>query len=263
MEKCGACTTPRREGNAGFSGVLRSWVGKRVNLGAAWRDILCHPQHSTDVSKERKPMPNTSASRSWAVWYDENQNRTWRSSTNGQWDANGATHRYVLCRDGLRLHRSVQPRDGCVNFIMLNPSVSGRRNSGDNDRTVGNCEELARYWGYRKLIVTNLFALISPEPENLLNCQDPVGPCNDHYLVRTATRASLRVAAWGEKYGAYRSQDVWFRNACAQEGQEGLELTILDFTKKYQPMHPRPLSKQSIRQFHISSLQCYPYPYPR
>lgn len=211
-------------------------------------------------------MQNTSASRSWAVWYDENRNRTWISQASSQgatshWNARGATHRYVLCRDGLQPCQGVQRRDGYVNFIMLNPSDSGKTNSGDNDPTVAQCEKLARYWGYRKLIVTNLFALISPEPENLPTSQDPVGPCNDHYLVERAMRASLCVAAWGEKYGAYHSQDVWFRNACAQEG---LELKILDFTKKYQPMHPGRLRKR-IRQRlqNVNSLQHYPYPYPR
>lgn len=203
-------------------------------------------------------MPNTSASRSWAVWYDGN--RTWISRTwTGHWNALGATHRYVLCRDGLQPCQNVQPSDGYVNFIMLNPSVSGQTNSSDNDPTVAECEKLARYWGYRKLIVTNLFALINPRPENLLNCQDPVGPCNDHYLVERAMRASLCVAAWGAKYGSYRSQDVWFRNACAQEG---LELKILDFTENYQPMHPRYLSTRNIqfrqRFQNINSLRPYP-----
>ena len=203
-------------------------------------------------------MPNTSASRSWAVWYDGN--RTWISrarsqGATGHWNALGATHRYVLCRDGLQPCQDVQPSDGYVNFIMLNPSVSGRRNSGYNDRSVAKCEKLARYWGYRKLIVTNLFALIDPKPENLPTSQDPVGPRNDHYLVRVAKPASLCVAAWGEKYGAYHDRSVWFRHAC---NQNKLVLKIFGRTKFCQPKHP---ARLGIQQFqNISSLPPYPYP---
>ena len=196
-------------------------------------------------------MPNTSASRSWAVWYDGNQNCTWISRTwIGHWNALGATHRYVLCRDGLQPYQRVQPRDGCVNFIMLNPSDSGKTNPLHNDNTVAKCEKFARRWGYRKLIVTNLFAFIASNPQNLFNCQDPVGPRSNKHLIKVARHASLRVAAWGEKYGAYCDRSVWFRHAC---DQSGLDLKILDRTKYSQPAHPLYLPFQI-------SLQPYPYP---
>ena len=197
-------------------------------------------------------MPSISASRSWAVWYDGN--RTWISRTwTGHWNANGATHRYVLCRDGLQPYQNVQPSDGYVNFVMLNPSDSGKTNPLHNDNTVAKCEKFARRWGYRKLIVTNLFALIDSEPKNLFNCQDPVGPRNNHHLVRVAKRASLRVAAWGwvaEGACVYLDRSAWFRHAC---NREDLDLEILDRTKYSQPAHPLYLPFQS-------SLQPYHYP---
>lgn len=201
-------------------------------------------------------MPNTSASRSWAVWY--NGNISWRSSVNGQWNANGATHRYVLCRDDLPPCQGARRRYGFVNFIMLNPSDSGKMDPLHNDGTVANCEKLARKWGYTKLIVTNLFALIDSTPENLLTHHDSVGLHNNKHLVKVARHASLRVAAWG--WGAkgacvYLDRSVWFRHVC---DQNRLDLKILGRTQFSQPKHPARLSIQRFQN--ISSLQGYPYP---
>ena len=68
------------------------------------------------------------------------------------------TWRYLLRRD-------LGDGAGTLNFVMLNPSTA---DAVRNDPTVARCVGFARRWGFRRLLVTNLFALRSPLPRALL-----------------------------------------------------------------------------------------------
>ncbi|WP_018079347.1 DUF1643 domain-containing protein [Thiobacillus denitrificans] len=81
-----------------------------------------------------------------------------------------------------------------ANFLMLNPSIA---DENQLDPTVTRCVDFARRWGYGGLYVTNLFALVSTDPNALYTAVDPVGKDNDRVIVQTARQAGLVVCAWG------------------------------------------------------------------
>jgi hypothetical protein len=95
--------------------------------------------------------------------------------------------RYALWRD-------VGSGSGSLVVVGLNPSTADER---VNDPTIRRCVAFARDWGYRKLIVLNLFAFRATKPDDLRKAADPVGPENDRWLRDLSQEASLTLAAWG------------------------------------------------------------------
>lgn len=123
-----------------------------------------------------------------------------------------------------------------MNFIMLNPSTADEVN---DDHTVRRCIGFAETWGYGGLIVTNLFAMRSPDPGMLKQVHDPIGPDNTDYLLKYALKCDRVVCAWGN-HGSYRGRDqsvvefLW--------GRHQVLLSYLLLTKSGQPSHPLRLS---------------------
>ncbi|WP_411964522.1 DUF1643 domain-containing protein [Haloferax sp. YSMS24] len=81
-----------------------------------------------------------------------------------------------------------------VAYVMCNPST-GRGTA--NDRTLDRCTTFARNEGYGSMVVGNLFALRSKDPNALRTADDPVGPENDRFLTALGNEATTIVAAWG------------------------------------------------------------------
>ncbi|MCA9242371.1 MAG: DUF1643 domain-containing protein [Phycisphaerales bacterium] len=79
-------------------------------------------------------------------------------------------------------------------FIGLNPSTADAER---NDPTVRRCIGFARDWGYAGLLVANIFAFRSTDPKGLTETANPVGPRNNHWIVRLHQRADITIAAWG------------------------------------------------------------------
>lgn len=77
-------------------------------------------------------------------------------------------------------------------FIGLNPSTA---NESKNDPTIRRVINFARDWGYGKIYMMNLFALVSPYPKYLIDCVDPVGE-NDSYLFDKCEGNDV-LFAWG------------------------------------------------------------------
>jgi hypothetical protein len=98
-------------------------------------------------------------------------------------------YRYVLVRD----FHSWKIDATCV-FVMLNPSTA---TADVSDPTVTRCEGYARQWGYRRLIVLNVFAYRATDPDELYEQADPVGPLNDRWIARIVRKAAVLVCAWG------------------------------------------------------------------
>jgi hypothetical protein len=95
-------------------------------------------------------------------------------------------HRYVL-----DIPLSAGP---AVAFCGCNPSKASRHQS---DATVRRWIGFARRWGYGRIIVVNLFALVSTDPDELAKAADPVGRDNDVWIRWATRRAQLLVACWG------------------------------------------------------------------
>jgi hypothetical protein len=127
-----------------------------------------------------------------------------------------------------RLRRCWDVTDPIVAFVMLNPSTADET---ADDPTVRRCIGYAKEWGYGTLLVGNLFALRTPNPDDLTDHPRPVGPQNDAWLRRIATEADRVVAAWGA------NGDIMGRGEVVAK-QLDSELHALDTTRDGHPVHP-------------------------
>lgn len=119
-------------------------------------------------------------------------------------------------------------------FVMLNPSTADAQ---ADDPTIRRCMGFARSWGYDGIEVVNLFALRSPDPEDLRDNMeagiDPVGPDNDRHLDEVAGRSAKLIAAWG----AHPFAKDRVRAFLALKGV-GSIVECLGTTKDGSPRHP-------------------------
>lgn len=89
--------------------------------------------------------------------------------------------------------------------IGLNPSTA---NAEDDDTTITNLCKLLQENGYGALIMTNLFGLISPNPDDLRACPDPIKD-NDKWLDAASQKADDIFFCWGSfKQAEYRVKKV-------------------------------------------------------
>lgn len=128
-------------------------------------------------------------------------------------------YRYVLWR----IWEPAKPR---VMFIGLNPSSA---NESTDDPTIRRVKAMAKNWGFGGVYMTNLFSYVSPYPEDLLTCIDPVFG-NDQWLGKISILCSDIIFAWGNfKEAQERAKQViaMFPNAKA-----------LHINKNGSPKHP-------------------------
>lgn len=81
-----------------------------------------------------------------------------------------------------------------VMFICLNPSTADEIN---NDPTLNRCISYSKSWNYGGVIITNLFAYRSTNPENLKYAKYPVGKKNDRWIKSFSKKSDKTVCAWG------------------------------------------------------------------
>ncbi|MBA4187570.1 MAG: hypothetical protein C0467_06080 [Planctomycetaceae bacterium] len=133
-------------------------------------------------------------------------------------------------------------------FCMLNPSTADGK---EDDSTIIRCVGFAKQWGYGSIVVVNLFAFRSTDPNGLKTAADPVGPENDSYILEHA-RGRTVIAAWGmtaitAKLGAIRLRPAAVEKILAGFGK----VRCLGLTKAGQPKHP-------LYQASDSPILCYP-----
>jgi len=92
------------------------------------------------------------------------------------------------------LRRSISMSPGTLCFVMLNPSTADET---QDDPTIRRCIGFATKWGFGQLLIVNIFALRSTDPEHLYGHVDPIGPENDDVLYRAFVESDQVVAAWG------------------------------------------------------------------
>lgn len=115
-------------------------------------------------------------------------------------------------------------------FVMLNPSTA---DENENDATVERCERRARRLGFGGVVVYNVFAFVSTDPDALKLTLDPVGPLNDSRLDAIPDLYPNRVVvcAWG-KHAGKRGRDV------ADKLAKHSPLYCLKVNKDGSPQHP-------------------------
>lgn len=131
-----------------------------------------------------------------------------------------------------RLHRKWVDDRPVLGWIMLNPATADETN---NDTTTSRCIKYADRWGFGKIVLGNLFALRSKDPEQLYEHDDPVGPKNDTWLHDIVDEVDQVVAAWGN----HGDLDYRGRRVAAMLD---VQLYALDVTQTGQPAHPSRLS---------------------
>ena len=131
-------------------------------------------------------------------------------------------------------------------FIGLNPSTADEQK---DDPTVRRCVRFARDWGYGGLIMTNIFGYRATNPTEMKVQEDPVGPDNDIWLVRSVLRAGRVICAWGN-HGEYAHRGQIVHNMLKK-----YFLECLGITRSGEPKHPLYLPKTTpIRRYYGKSV---------
>lgn len=127
-----------------------------------------------------------------------------------------------------RLTRTFDVENPTLAFLMLNPSTADET---DDDPTIRRCLGYAKDWGYGTLVVGNLFAYRTSDPEDLRDVGDPIGPDNDDHLRAICHEADRVIVAWGT------DGDLLDREREVVEMLDA-DLYALDTTKHGHPNHP-------------------------
>lgn len=107
-------------------------------------------------------------------------------------------YRYALWR----IWDDKLPRAMCIG---LNPSTA---NTDDDDPTIRRMISLLTSKGYGGFFMTNLFGLISSNPEDLRACPDPVKE-NDEWLEKIRWKCQDVIFCWGTfKTAEYRAKKI-------------------------------------------------------
>jgi len=89
--------------------------------------------------------------------------------------------------------------------IGLNPS---KASDSKDDPTISGLIRMLTETGFGGFYMTNLFALVSPHPEDLRMCPDPLKE-NDAYLEEVSKKCAVVIFCWGNfKQAAYRERKI-------------------------------------------------------
>lgn len=112
-------------------------------------------------------------------------------------------------------------------FVGLNPSTADETH---DDPTVRRCIRFAKDWAYGAMCMTNIFAFRATYPKDVRIEGNPIGPNNDQWLIKCASRARIVIACWGT-HGSYLNR-----------GRSVLRIlppmSCLGITKEGYPRHP-------------------------
>lgn len=117
-------------------------------------------------------------------------------------------------------------------MIGLNPSIA---DALIDDRTVGRACGFAKREGAGGLLLGNLYAFRSTDPDALWTVADPIGPENDGWLAQIVARSFPHpiVCAWG-----VNAKDARWSDVAARMASSGARLVCLGKTQDGSPRHP-------------------------
>ncbi len=124
-------------------------------------------------------------------------------------------------------------------FVALNPSVASKdRPDPSYKRMIG----FTRTWGHAGVVVVNTNALVSTDPDALLEHPDPVGPENDAHIRGVMGSSAVVVCAWG----GHRAAQVRAERVLAIIREEGRVPMCLVVNGDGSPSHPLYLKKTLV-----------------
>jgi len=115
-------------------------------------------------------------------------------------------------------------------WIMLNPS---KADAFSDDPTVRLCCAWGRMLGFFGVVIVNLYAWRSTDPQALLTASDPVGPENDRHIAAALADHEAVMCAWGAHGDLKRVAEVKAMIRAAGRGSR-----CLGITKSGAPRHP-------------------------
>lgn len=115
-------------------------------------------------------------------------------------------------------------------FLLLNPSTADEI---QDDPTIRRCIGFAKSWGFGALVILNLFAWRSTNPDVLGMIDDPVGVDNMAWILYATKDVPLILCGWGTK--AVRNQD---KEVLALLRAHGRKLSALQVNQDGTPSHP-------------------------
>lgn len=138
-------------------------------------------------------------------------------------------YRYWL----LRAWDESKPTAMCIG---LNPS---KANGEKDDNTISILIRHLGSLGYGSFYMLNLYAMISPHPEDLSSTPYPVGEDNDYHIENTANQSDAVIFCWGRfPQATWRAKKIKQRfpgAVCFGKNQDG------------SPWHPRWLHYAKIK----------------
>lgn len=115
-----------------------------------------------------------------------------------------------------------------VNIIGLNPSTADET---ENDNTMRRCISFSKEWGFGGFYMTNLFALRTPYPSELIKNENPIGPQNNRWIKNIYEKVDTIVLAWGVQ-GKFMNRDRYVYKKVNSKA------FCLGYTKDGFPKHP-------------------------
>ena len=173
-------------------------------------------------------------------------------------------YRWLLERRWLPPNRITPGGQGLKTLIYcgLNPS---RADAGSDDPTLRRLCGFARGWGYQRLVVLNLFALVTPSPAALRRHPFPIGAGNDAVLESWLQRWSLSASVdlwlgWGA-HGSFQGRDHWLLErlvsfAALRRRRGAAAAFCLGTTQGGHPRHPLYRPASAMPQAWIGEQPC-------
>lgn len=121
--------------------------------------------------------------------------------------------------------------EGSMLWILLNPSTA---TATVDDPTIRRCIGYSKLWGFREMLLLNIFAFRATDPKAMRAAEDPVGPDNMGTLEYAAAEHDFIVAGWGD-HGALMGQGVRVRTMITGMDRE---ILCLGKNKSGEPRHP-------------------------
>lgn len=118
-------------------------------------------------------------------------------------------------------------------FIGLNPSTA---NDKKNDRTISRVTDFARDWGCGGFYMMNLFAFVTPYPQDLPKGREPGEAENDEWIEKVNLECDRVCLAWGA-FGQVKSQR-YIRERASVVAARYPGAYCLGRTKGGHPCHP-------------------------